>query len=651
MKSFSNVRLLLLSFLTCTITLAWAYDPRNLLQKEATPQQIRESLLPKEQWIKYPAYKNREGWDKLTGNQKQKLIGDGEQYLNYKWQVITASDYLEYERTGNRRIMEVPLDENNKALSVLVFAELAEGKGRFMDQIINGVWHTCEMSSWVLSAHLTAQKSKRSLPDYKEQIIDLVSSDVGALLSWTWYFFRDEWDKINPVISSKVRKEVQERILEPYMQRSDYWWQALNYKPGRMVNNWNPWCNSDVLMCFLLLEDDKDKLAEAVYRTMTSVDQFINYVKEDGACEEGPSYWGHAAGKLYDYLQLLSDATNGKANIFDEPMIKSMGEYIVHSYVGNGWMVNFADAAANDGALSGRDQPNAALIFRYGKAIQSNAMQQFAAYRLSQKSDRNINVTSDFFRTIESLSLHSELEKVTPGLPSTNYTWYPQTQVCYMKNKQGFFVSSIGGHNDESHNHNDVGSFMLYVDNTPVFIDVGLGTYTRQTFSNERYSVWYTQSNYHNLPMINGVAQKPGERFKAKDVTFNSKQSVFSVNIAEAYGEEAAVKNWTRSYTLSAKGFDIDDDFQLAEIKEPTQLNFMTWARPSITKAGLVLLEKGDVHIALRYDAAQFEASVETIPLTDPRLSNVWGTELYRLQLKTKKQQLQGQYHFTINKY
>ncbi len=54
-------------------------------------------------------------------------------------------------------------------------------------------------------------------------------------------------------------------------------------------------------------------------------------------------------GKLYDYLQILSDGTGGKISLFDEPMIRRMGEYMSRSYVGNGWVVNFADASAQGG--------------------------------------------------------------------------------------------------------------------------------------------------------------------------------------------------------------------------------------------------------------------------------------------------------------
>src|SRR5688572_12695796 len=124
---------------------ASAYQLRDLLQKEATLLQVKEKLLSKTEWIKYPAYTNRAGWDVLTGSVKQQLISEAELFLHYEWKLVKATDYLEYERSGSRVAMENPFGDNNKALSRLVIAELAEGKGRFMDQIINGVWQACEM--------------------------------------------------------------------------------------------------------------------------------------------------------------------------------------------------------------------------------------------------------------------------------------------------------------------------------------------------------------------------------------------------------------------------------------------------------------------------------------------------------------------------
>lgn len=66
------------------------------------------------------------------------------------------------------------------------------------------------------------------------------------------------------------------------MNDDDMWWMAFNWRPGEIINNWNPWCNSNALQCFLLMENNKDKLVKAVYRSMKSVDKFINFVKSDG---------------------------------------------------------------------------------------------------------------------------------------------------------------------------------------------------------------------------------------------------------------------------------------------------------------------------------------------------------------------------------
>jgi len=43
---------------------------------------------------------------------------------------------------------------------------------------------------------------------------------------------------------------------------------------------------------------------------------------------------------------------------------------------------------------------------------------------------------------------------------------------------KGFYFSAMGGHNDESHNHNDVGTSILIYNGNPVLVDVGSGAYT-----------------------------------------------------------------------------------------------------------------------------------------------------------------------------
>lgn len=634
-----KIQQILFTLLLCFCSVnANAYAERNLLQNTTDADNLKSVLLTGQQWVKYPAYTDREGWNKLFASAKEEYIRRGEKQLNYQWQVVKATDYIEFERSGSREVMEKPFDTNNMAIVDLLLAELAEGKGRFLPQLINGVFHTCEMTSWALSAHLITQKVHRSLPDHREQLIDLTSGDLSSMLAWTYYFLHTEFDKVNPSISIRLRHELEERTIKPYMNEENYyWWQAFRATPTTMVNNWNPWCNSNVLQTMMLLENNPDKLAAGVYRTMQSVDRFLNYVHADGACEEGPSYWGHAGGKLFDYLNLLSEITGGKISLFNNPMIKNIGEYISRSYVGDGWVVNFADASAKGGG-------DASLIYRFGKAVDSREMMQFAAMMNNNKIARN----RDLYRTLKALEIREELAATEPAHITSAHTWYPETEFCYLKDKSGLFFAAKGGYNDESHNHNDAGSFSLWIKNTPILIDAGVGTYTRQTFSSERYSIWTMQSNYHNLPMINGVAQKYGRQYKATEVKYNKKGNSFSANIATAYPAEAKVDKWIRSYTLKNGKLLVSDRFSLKEATDKNVLHFMTWGKVDTSVPGKVSIEVNGQKALLEYNPSQLEASIETVTLTDPRLSGVWGGQIYRVSLTAKALTQNGTYSYTI---
>lgn len=622
---------------------AAAYEPRNLLQKIGNEDFVKNVLLPKEKWVTYPSYNDRSGWNLFLGDNQNAVIESGEKLLDYQWQVVTATDYLEFSRSGSRAVMEDPYKKNLAVISSLFLAEMAEGKGRFMDQLINGVFAACEMTTWSLSAHLSIQLNNKKFPDHNQHIIDLAAGDVGATFSWIYYLLHTEFDKKDKLIAQRLKYEIKRRILEPYMNVNHFWWMGFELKPSQVVNNWNVWCNSNVLQAFALMEEDKDKLAKAVFKTMRSVDQFINYIKEDGACEEGPSYWQHAAGKLYDYLQILSDITGEKISIFNEPIVKNAGEYISRSYIGKGWVVNFADASAKTGG-------DAPLIYRFGKAVGSKEMESFAAYLVQNNYDNlRIMNSRDMYRVLQSIAHNKEITTIQPALPLEQYTWYPQTEFCYMKNNS-FFFAAKGGFNNESHNHNDVGTFSLYVDSIPFFIDAGVGTYTRQTFSSERYSIWTMQSNFHNLPQVNGLPQSFGAKFKATNVSFNAKQNRFSLNIGDAYAKEAAVKLWQRTYTLADNGLNIEDEFELTTLKEPSKINFLTWAQPVITKPGTVLLTKNHTSVLFSYNPQLFNVVVETIPQDDKRLSNVWGKEIYRLTLMVKQPALKGKYAYSVKK-
>ncbi|MDE6121989.1 MAG: heparinase, partial [Duncaniella dubosii] len=139
----------------CAIN-AIAVGQRNILTSLVSKEELKQMLLLNQEWVKLPSYYDRDGWEAFLGDSRDTYIKRGEKALNHTWPRVKATDYLEFERSGNRIVMETPLNDNNNAVANLLMAELAEGKGRFIDQLINGVYAAAEMTSWALSAHIPA---------------------------------------------------------------------------------------------------------------------------------------------------------------------------------------------------------------------------------------------------------------------------------------------------------------------------------------------------------------------------------------------------------------------------------------------------------------------------------------------------------------
>ena len=73
-----------------------------------------------------------------------------------------------------------------------------------------------------------------------------------------------------------------------------------NGKRTVKVNNWDPWVVSNCMTAFLLLEKNEERRVKLLHQSMSLLDLYINGLGEDGATDEGPSYWFAAGLALFD---------------------------------------------------------------------------------------------------------------------------------------------------------------------------------------------------------------------------------------------------------------------------------------------------------------------------------------------------------------
>jgi hypothetical protein len=635
-----------------------AAAPRRLLERQAEAIDLAQALTSADAFRPYPTVVDRAAWAAVSEAQRRVFVAEAERQLGTEWAVLPATRFLDYVRDGNRGRYERLLFSRRGKLADLVLGELLEGKGRFTDAIADGLWLICEESYWGVPAHVGAQKRGSGLPDVTEPTVDLFAAETGALLAWTDYLMGDRLDKVHPLVRERVRLEVDRRILTPNLERDDFWW--MGFTP-REVNNWNPWINSNWLASALLLERDSERRVRAVRKIARSLDRFVDAYPDDGGCDEGPGYWGRAGASLFESLELLHAATGGRLDVYREPVVRAIGQYIARASISGEYYVNIGDAPA-------KVRPEPELVFRYGQAVGDPALAGFGSFLAARRGPygpADVPRYGSLARVLPALLRASDLAATPPAEPLAGEVWLPDLQMMAAREKpgssQGLYVAAWGGHNAQSHNHNDVGNVIVYAAGRPVLVDAGVEEYTSKTFSARRYEIWTMQSAWHNLPAVNGIDQGAGAEFRARDVAFTSRpDSVrFSLDIAPAYPPEAKVARWRREVNLDRKKREVvlTEDYALGEAREPVKLHFLTPLAADVATPGRVVLSGpggalvsagGEAGHVLLYDAKRFTASVEEKAVTDTRLRPVWGERLFRIVLTARERSARGSHRIVV---
>ena len=571
----------------------------------------------------FPTVDNREFWESF---QNKTYVREAEKELDYNWPIIKATDFMEFKKSGNRKIMEDIHFSRRNHLVLFVIAELTENKGRFLPQIVNGLFTICEESYWGISAHYI--NDPENIPSPKYPYIDLFAAETAEHLSMTLKLLRGPLLGFCPEIVDRVEYELDRRIKTPYESRFDFWW--MGYK-ATSVNNWNPWILSNILTVFLLTEPNIRRTQNAVKKMLSEIQHYYKSIPDDGGCDEGTSYWDRAGASLFEFLYQLKCATNGKLDFFGDEKIKLIADYMKKMHITSDIFVNVADAHA-----VGKSK-FMVLLYGFARETKQKDLMNFSvvAYRertsfadplaYKNRTIRRLIYSSEFLREMEAYEttkqVHSALE------------YLPNLQLAVLR-KGDMILSAKGGFNCENHNHNDVGSFTLYEGITPILVDIGISTYTRFTFDGStRYvMIPWTRGSYHNIPMINGVEQPVGHRYRAD--SFEATENEISISYPNAYPEEASVCTLVRSLELRENSLLISDRFDFSDKERQSVREVLMSVLPVEVENNAAII--GDRY---RITANTGIISCERVPFEDACLEGDWKRDAcYRIMIECDRE-------------
>ncbi|MDA3957023.1 heparinase II/III family protein, partial [Oceanispirochaeta sp.] len=458
-----------------------------------------------------PSLKSFEFWERLPNDQKAEFVRQGQEAMKEGIPSLPASLFMDFRRTGNRVHFEIPYFKRRILLLRMVKAYCAGDRHPdILDGIIDLLSVICDEWSWVLPAH--NWPNENALPPVQPPRVDLFAANTASLMALTVHLLNIPLLKEADRLILRVYQECRRRCIQPYMENNQHWWMGFE-KVGNHgeLNNWTPWITDNFLHTLFLLHPSEEEMQRGTKRAVQILNHYLNVLQPDGGCDEGPSYWDHAIGSLFGCLDILEFLTGSSLSLMEDPFLKKAASYLHRIHVEGNYFANFADCP---GRL---DHMPTGLIIRMGRILQDESLIQLGG-ELGQ-----IEVPGQD-SPVEAFSTHRDIRNLMfvflsedlliPREAKAGRDVFPDSQI-YIKRTDSLSFACKGGHNHESHNHNDVGQFVLYAGGLPLLIDPGVGDYTRDTFNENRYTIWSMQSSWHNLPVVNGVEQKEGLEYRA----------------------------------------------------------------------------------------------------------------------------------------
>lgn len=510
---------------------------------------------------------------------------------------ITFSMLKEFERSGNRLIFENAYFKRRKQLFSLVITYILENDEKYIKPIEEKLWEWCELYTWELSAHvpLTVERIKAS---------NVGPDETVALFSAETAFFFAEilsiiGDKLDELVTYRLKKEIFRRVINPY-KNNTFSWEGANM-------NWASVCAGSIGAAAIYLIEDDNELTALLHRVLGSMESFLEGIGEDGLVTEGLGYWHYGFSFYVYFAELLKERTAGAISLLHcRDKIKKIAELPTYLQYPSELFVNFSDS------ISGKWKGDYGLFAKLEEEL------KVEGYKYPESGDIFGDHCFRWAAMIRKLFWGVNAKENVNKPINTGMFYFDEAQWLIdrreINNKKFVSFAAKGGNNDEPHNHNDLGNFILHYEGNDIFAELGAPEYVRDYFrEDKRYDFLAASSLGHSVPVINSGVQKPGRDHYAKTLRSEEKDSIvyYKLELQEAYDCEELTR-FEREFVWNYRDGEliIKDEFEFNktdnEIKEVLIMGF----EPKLIERGKALVQTETFDLEITFDE-EFDYIVE----------------------------------------
>lgn len=486
-----------------------------------------------------------------------------------KYSLFTA-----FARTGSRLEYERVYFERRRRLNTYAVLALLEPKDPgYLRGLEDILWSICGEYTWCVPAHLPPDFAVTEIGRF----IDLFSSETGFTLSEISLLLGG---RLSPLLRSRISAEVERRIFRPFLEDGPYYWETATH-------NWSAVCAGSVGAAAMLALDDPAQLSRILHKTERCMHFYLEGFGEDGACAEGLGYWNYGFGYFTYYSDLLRARSGGKLDWFQCDKVRSIAAFQQKCFIGGSLVANFSDSAPRVRVHMG--------LSHYLAAEYSGVEPPPAQLRAPYTEDH----CSRWAPALRNL-IWTRQDRGAQEWDAASFYLPDAAWIVARHGSPGkvFGFAAKGGHNDEPHNHNDLGHFILAGGGEVYAADLGSGEYTADYFGKGRYRYDCNGSQGHSVPIISGRYQSAGPEYAAAvlHAAAGTDRDELKLELSKAYDTEG-LKSLIRSLVWHKEELprlELCDEYLHEGAPESWTERFVTWRQPELLRTGIVLLPGSD---------------------------------------------------------